>query len=214
MKKVMLVGLCGGSGAGKGYVAAKFRDYGIPSIDTDAVYRGLTSAADEPTDCMKALRDYFGDEVVSGDNSLNRAAMRNLVFGEKNHANLDMLNKISHKFILAETKRIAEEYAEKGFCIVLIDAPVLFESGFDKFCEKNICVTADEDTRIRRITERDGISPEDAKRRILSQTPVNIAMEKADYVITNNGDDRMLGMEIKACADELKELYKRRKEAI
>ena len=45
-------------------------------------------------------------------------------------------------------------------------------------------------------------------------TPVNIAEEKADYVITNNGDDRMLGMEIKACADELKELYKRRKEAI
>lgn len=75
-------------------------------------------------------------------------------------------------------------------------------------------MTADEDTRIRRITERDGISPEDAKRRILSQTPVNIAMEKADYVITNNGDDRMLGMEIKACADELKELYKRRKETI
>ena len=82
MKKVMLVGLCGGSGAGKGYVAAKFRDYGIPSIDTDAVYRWLTSAADEPTDCMKALQDYFGDEVLSGDNSLNRAAMRNLVFGK------------------------------------------------------------------------------------------------------------------------------------
>ena len=163
---------------------------------------------------MKALQDYFGDEVLSGDNSLNRAAMRNLVFGEKNHANLDMLNKISHKFILAETEKIAEEYAEKGFCIVLVDAPVLFESGFDKFCEKNICVTADEETRIRRITERDGISREDAKRRILSQTPVNIAMEKADYVITNNGDDRLLGMEIKACADELKELYKRRKEAI
>ena len=111
-------------------------------------------------------------------------------------------------------KEYAEEYAEKGFCIVLIDAPVLFESGFDKFCEKNICVTADEETRIRRITERDGISPEDAKRRILSQTPVNIAEEKADYVIINNGDDNALDREIKACTDELKKLYERRKEAI
>lgn len=209
MKKVMLVGLCGGSGAGKGYVAAKFRDYGIPSIDTDAVYRKLTAAADEPSDCMKALRNYFGDEVLSCDNSLNRAAMRNLVFGEKNHANLDMLNKISHRFILSETLKIAKEYAKNDSGIVLIDAPVLFESGFDRFCVRNICVTADEETRIKRITERDGISREDAKRRILSQTPVNIAKEKADYVISNNGDENALDREIKACADELKKLYNR-----
>lgn len=214
MKKVMLVGLCGGSGAGKGYVAAKFRDYGIPSIDTDAVYRKLTSASSEPTDCMKALRDYFGDEVLSSDNSLNRAAMRNLVFGEQNHENLDMLNKISHKFILAETVKIAEEYAENGFGIVLVDAPVLFESGFDKFCTKNICVTADEETRIRRITERDGIDRIDAKRRLSSQTPVKIAEEKADYVISNNGDDTALDSEIKTCAAELKKLYSRQKETI
>ena len=75
-------------------------------------------------------------------------------------------------------------------------------------------MTADEETRIRRITERDGISREDAKRRISSQTPVNIAEEKADYVIINNGDDNALDGEIKTCADELKKLYSRQKEAI
>ena len=203
----MLVGLCGGSGAGKGYVAELFLERGIPSIDTDAVYRNLTAPAPEPSECMKALCCHFGNIVLSEDNSLNRAEMRRLVFGEENKENLKALNRISHKFILEKTLSLAEEYENNGFGIVLIDAPVLYESGFDKLCEKVICVTADEKVRIRRIVRRDKITEEAAKERIISQTSAKEAEEKADYVIENNGNDAEMIPKIDDCVADLKKLY-------
>lgn len=203
----MLVGLCGGSGAGKGYVAELFLERGIPSIDTDAVYRNLTAPASEPSECMKALCCHFGNIVLSEDNSLNRAEMRRLVFGEENKENLKALNRISHKFILEKTLSLAEEYENNGFGIVLIDAPVLYESGFDKLCEKVICVTADEKVRIRRIVRRDKITEEAAKERIISQTSAKEAEEKADYVIENNGNDAEMIPKIDDCVADLKKLY-------
>ncbi len=156
---------------------------------------------------MKALCEYFGEGIMSEDNSLNRAEMRKLVFGEENKKNLEALNRISHKFILDSTLRIAEEYKNNGFNIVLIDAPVLYESGFDKLCDKVICVTADEKKRIKRIIERDNISEEAAVKRIASQTSTVVAEKKADYVIKNNGNDAEMISEIEDCAADLRKLY-------
>lgn len=204
MEKVMLVGLCGGSGSGKGYVSAVFRKFGIPSIDTDAVYRNLTSPAEKPSECMEALRSRFGASVVADDNSLNRVAMRSLVFGEENRHNLDDLNKITHRFILQKTNDIANELFSDGYDVVLIDAPLLYESGFDKLCVKNICVTADKETRIQRIMKRDNITREAAEKRINSQLSQSDVEKRSDYVIHNDTTDEELEKRIFEVADELK----------
>ncbi len=204
----VLVGLCGGSGAGKGYVSAKFREYCIPAIDTDAVYRELTGSSDKISDCMKALTERFGDSIKAADNSLNRVEMRKLVFGEENKENLDELNRITHRYILEKTMNIANQLFADGYDIVLIDAPLLFESGFDKLCEKNICVIADESTRIKRIIARDNISEEDARRRIASQIPSEKLVSLSDYTINNDTSDVALDEQIKSCVCELKKLVK------
>ena len=188
MKKngVMLVGLCGRSGSGKGYVSALFLCRGIPSVDTDEVYREMTGPAEELSPCMIALRDRFGEKVVCPDGSLDRAAMRALVFSGDGEA-LSDLNRITHAYILDETRRRVQELYEAGFPIVLIDAPLLYESGFDAECARVLCVTAPEEVLIRRIMNRDGISEADALRRLAAQKSVAELEERADYVIENDG---------------------------
>lgn len=208
MKKhgVMLVGLCGRSGSGKGYIAKMFAEYGVPSVDTDAVYRGMTSSVksrDALSDCMRELIERFGEQILAKDLSLDRAVMRTLVFGEGNRENLADLNRITHRHILAKTQAIAEERYRDGYPIVLIDAPVLYESGFDKMCDRVVCVTAPEDVIVGRIMKRDGLSEEDARRRLASQKPVSELEERADYVLSNDDEKPVLYARVKDCIAKL-----------
>ena len=203
----MLVGICGRSGSGKGYVSERFALRGIPSVDTDAVYRTLTAPADELSPCMTELVERFGEKAANGDNSLNRQEMRALVFGGDKQA-LDDLNAITHKHILAETERIAAELYESGNDIVLIDAPLLYESGFDKKCYRVIAVTASEATVVRRIMRRDGIDEDSARARLKTQIAAANLAERADFVIVNDGDDEAMDREIDACVKALRKEYR------
>ena len=181
-----VIGLCGGSGSGKGVVSDIFKKFNIPAIDTDGVYREITSYDSE---CMRALVSEFGESVQNADGSLNRAKMRELVFfGENSESNRMRLNEITHSYVLSETEKRIEKYCLEGYRGVIADVPLMFESGFDKKCDVLIAVLADERMRISRIVLRDGISPEQAKARISSQMPSQKLRERTDYVIENNGD--------------------------
>ncbi len=202
----MLVGLCGRSGSGKGYVAERFAALGIPSIDTDAVYRSLTAPSDKLSPCMTELVARFGLSVAAGDNSLDRAVMRSIVF-DGDAQSLADLNKITHKHILGETERIAAELFRAGNRIILIDAPVLYESGFDKKCARVIAVTAPEATVVRRIMRRDGIDADAARARLKTQISAADLASRADFVIENAGDDDVMDAAIRACVDSLTSEY-------
>ena len=154
-----IIGLCGGSGSGKGSVCRLFAEYSILSIDTDSVYRKMTEGDSE---CMRALKAAFGEKISQEDGSLDRKALRALVFSADDaKKNREVLNAITHKFILDETRRIIERERIRGAAAVIVDAPLLFESGFDRECDVIVSVIADEDTRISRIVLRDGISEDD-----------------------------------------------------
>lgn len=205
----VLIGLCGRSGAGKGYVSRMFADIGIPSVDTDGVYRKLTSPCDDGnlSQCMHELVAFFGEGIKKADNSLDRAVLRGLVFGEENKGNLRKLNEITHRHILAETRREAERLFSHGYSIILIDAPVLFESGFDLFCAAVVCVTASDELSIQRIMQRDGLSREAAILRLKSQISAEELEEKSQFVIRNDTEKDELRRRVKDVADRLKELY-------
>jgi len=216
MKKngVMLVGLCGRSGSGKGYIAKMFAEYGIPSVDTDAVYRDMTSPVPDRTGlspCMTELVARFGEQILADDLSLNRPVMRNLVFGGDGDALAD-LNRITHRHILKKTQSMAEQLFRDGFPVVLIDAPVLFESGFDKMCDCVVCVTAPEDVIVSRIVRRDGLSEADAKRRLASQKSREELEGRADFVISNDDERPVLYERVKRCTESLQALRAERYE--
>ena len=202
-KSYRLIGLCGRSGSGKGYVSVLFSELGIPSIDTDAVYRNMTAPSQHLSPCMKELIERFGEQVMAPDGSLNRPVMRSLVFSGDTDALAD-LNRITHKHILKKTLEEAEKLASDGYSVILIDAPLLYESGFDSLCEASICVTAPESTVIRRIMRRDGISKEDAKKRLAVQKSGEELRNRADYEIVNDCDKETLLGRIRLVAEKIR----------
>ena len=196
-----IIGLCGGSGSGKGTVASIFLEYGIPSVDTDAVYRKMTKF-DSP--CLRALSEEFGSEIISSDGSLNRQLLASIVFtGDGAEERLAKLNRISHYYILAETERILEEFSNDGYKAALVDAPVLFESGFDSKCHEIICVVADKEVRLSRIMSRDSMTMEAAEQRIASQMSDEGLIARSNYVIRNNSDINSLRSQIAEIANKI-----------
>ncbi len=193
-----IVGLCGGSGSGKGTVAMLLAEYGFKHIDTDAVYHRLISY---PSPCVRELVDEFGMGIMK-DGKLDRSELWRVVFGEDGSGEKKRtLNRITHKHILVRTKQLIEKYKSEGASVVLVDAPLLFESDFNKICSSIICVVADENIRKARIMERDGIDDMRARMRIRFQLPDSYLMENSDYCITNNGSLEDLEKEARRIAD-------------
>ena len=179
-----VIGLCGGSGSGKGTVCAIFARLGIPSIDTDKLYHGIISTDSQ---CTLELVSTFGDSIYAHP-GINRSALRDVVFASRE--NLKKLNEITHRHILAEVRRIISETHDADG--IIIDAPLLFESGFDKECDLTVAVIADSTVRAARIVARDGITEEMAKSRISAQIKNSDLIRMCDFSIENNTTENEL----------------------
>lgn len=185
----IIIGLCGRSGSGKTTVCKAFEEFGIRSVDTDAVYRELTASRDgKPSALVQRIAEEFGDTVISSDGSLNRRALASAVFGVGNEDRLEMLNSITHGPILDKSTELAEQFFAEGTRGVIVDAPALFESGFDKSCDRIICISAPDDVLVHRITARDGITEDAARRRLSSQISDGELRRRAHIVIENDGN--------------------------
>ncbi len=178
-----IIGLCGGSGSGKTTAAAVMSSEGAAVIDTDRVYRELCVSG---SPCLRELEHEFGQGIIAPDGALDRASLAKLVFDD---AKLRLrLNGITYKYIRAETERLISLYADRGAAAVVVDAPLLFESGFDALCNITVGVTAKKELRIKRIVARDGISAAAAEKRIASQCSDDELRSRCDTIIENDGD--------------------------
>lgn len=178
-----IIGLCGQSGAGKTTALEVFEKSGFATIDCDEVSRYVTSP-DSP--CIKALAQRFGESILNSDKTLKRQALADIVFSDAE--SLADLNKITHKYILEEVFRRLDTFRERGFKVAVVDAPVLFESGLDRDCDTTLAICADLETRLKRITERDGIDRERAEARVSRQLSDTELSRLAHRVIYNNSD--------------------------
>ena len=178
-----VIGLCGGSGSGKGVVGSFFAKNGFLVIDTDKVYREIT---DNKSHCLDALVCEFGAEILTSEGGLNRRKIAEMVFSDKKR--LYVLNSITHKFILDRVRSIIADSETDGYVGYIVDAPLLYESGFDKECDFVIAVVSDINARVERIIKRDSISREAAINRINSQTSDEYISSLADFTLENNGD--------------------------
>lgn len=184
---MVIIGLCGSSGSGKGYVCERFFHHGVGFIDTDLVYRERVLVN---RDCVDELVNSFGNGILE-NGCVNKKRLATMVFeGEDASARLQMLNQITHKYIKIETEALISFHREKGFPAVLVDAPVLFESGFDKMCHVTLCVTAPYEEKIARIVKRDGTTKEKAQARLQAQISDAELRKMCTFEIDNkNGSD-------------------------
>ena len=208
-KTPVLIGLCGRSGSGKGTVASFFEKYGVPSVDTDAVWREMTGPSRESgktAECVTALAEVFGADAAAADGSLNRDFIRSLVFAGDGAEKRDLLNRTSHPFIIKETLKRAEELGVRGARAVIVDAPLLFESGLDGMCDLIIAADAPDDVLIERIVARDGVSPERAAERLAAQKrPEELPV---DLLIDTDRSLSSIEKDVEVIAEIIKDKYK------
>ena len=170
-----IIGLCGGSGSGKGEVARMLREAGCLHLDADAIYHGFISG---DSDCLRELADEFGKEIIAPNGALDRKKLAAIVFADGAEEKRQRLNTISHRYVLDEIRRRIAD-AENEYTVAVVDAPLLFESGFNAECDAIISVIAPRDARIARIVERDGLTSEQAARR----TAMDAATKNAEEMI-------------------------------
>ncbi|MFO0752161.1 MAG: dephospho-CoA kinase [Thermodesulfovibrionales bacterium] len=184
-KRILIVGLTGNFGMGKSTVARMFRELGAATIDTDAIVRELFS---DPA-VLYELKKAFGEEITEGG-VLDKGALAALVF---EHPPLRIsLENILHPRVFARVEEEVGSLAAGGARVVIVEAPVLFERGYQNRFDRIVTVFTSEETAVRRLTAK-GISEEEARRRLQSQFPIGMKREKSDYTIDNSrtpGDTR------------------------
>lgn len=174
------IGLTGGIASGKSTVASMFAELGVPVIDTDVIAREVVRPG---SPALAEIRAEFGTGVIKPDGSLDRPAMRKLVFSDDSGRR--RLEQILHPRIRQETRRQAEA---AGGPYQLIVVPLLVESSLRSFVDRVLVVDCTEATQIQRLLERDAESEEQARRMLAAQATRAARLAIADDVIDNGGD--------------------------
>jgi dephospho-CoA kinase len=195
---VLLVGLTGGIGSGKTTVARMLSSRGAVVIDADGLAR---DAVDVGTPGYDAVVRRFGDRVVGPDGSLDRAMLAEIVFADAGaRAELEA---IVHPAVrLAIAKSIAGHHDTDD--VVVVDSPLLIETGEHETFPVVIVVTASEDTRTARLVAR-GMVERDARARMAAQMPLEDKAAHAHVVLDNDGDELALERQVERLWADLRE---------
>ena len=172
------IGLTGGIGSGKSVVADIFRVHRFPVFDADMEAKFLN---DNSLEIRSQLIEQFGDEIYV-ENKLDRKKFSSLIFGDKEK--LKVANSIIHPVLAKYFEKWCSKNNESA--LVVIDAAVLLEAGFNKFTDKVVTVLAPEELRIERVMKRDGVKRDKVIARMKHQMPEEEKIKLSDYVIYND----------------------------
>jgi len=173
-----IIGITGGTGAGKTSVLKALQELGAHALDCDAVYHELLlSNADMKADIAAQFPDVF----INGE--ISRKKLGEIVWS--NPDSLQKLNDITHKFMDREIDNRIDSLKAQGADIIAIDAIALIESGQDKKCDFVVGIVAPQKKRLARIMHRDNITEEQALKRICAQQPESFYRENCEFIIEN-----------------------------
>jgi dephospho-CoA kinase len=180
---VLLVALTGGIASGKSVVAAIFREKGCFVQSADRLARDLMSP-DRPA--WKKLVARFGPAILNPDRTIDRGRFARLIFSDPEARRY--VNGVVHPLVMAAKKRTVARLEREGRARIFVsEAALTIEAGYAGFFDKIVVVQCPPDLQARRLADRDGISPEEARQRIGAQMPAAEKVKHADYLIDASG---------------------------
>lgn len=175
-----IVGLTGGIASGKSTVATMFAELGVPVIDTDVIAREVVSPG---SPALQEIVDVFGPSVLQADGTLDRLAMRRIVFADDEKRRT--LESILHPRIRDEAFRRAGQ-ADAPYVMIVV--PLLVESPMKAAMDRILVVDCSEETQLARLLARDAEDEAQARRIMATQASREQRLAIADDVILNDGD--------------------------
>lgn len=176
------IGLTGGIGSGKSTVASYLADRGIPVIDTDAIAHELLSQPGG--EIVSEITAIFGSQALAADGTIDRMGLAERVFAD------DALRKELEAILHPAIGRVVEERIEglvRTSNIVVIEVPLLFEAGWDRFVDAVVVVDCSPEQQVARFVERTGATEAEARRRMSSQMTRAARNHGAHWILQNEG---------------------------
>ena len=191
----MNAALTGGIGCGKSFVLSCFSELGWAVIDCDSIARETMDNDDE---VRSAVRSAFGNEYFGNKDQLDRRALAARVF--ENPSELARLENI----LLPKINKTWRDFLVKtpGNTPAIVEIPLLFEKNLEKFFDLSVCVTTDEETQLTRLEGR-GFGRNEALPRIRRQLSLRDKEQRADIVISNNGNKNFTRAQVALLASRI-----------
>ncbi|KAI7851880.1 dephospho-CoA kinase [Circinella umbellata] len=194
-----LVGLTGGIASGKSTVSRLLQERNIPIIDADKIARKVVEPGQSAN---RLIRKHFGDEVFLPNGEINRPKLGEVIFADPDKRKI--LNQCTHPAVRIEMLRQAFFYWIKGADVVVLDVPLLLESGMDKLVGTTVVVYCSEVLQLQRLMNRDGLSEDAATQRIRAQMPLSDKVKRADVVLDNSTNIAQLETQVKNLISRIK----------
>lgn len=185
---MLKIGLTGGIGCGKTTVASLFAAYGTPIIDADEIAHALVEPG---RPALRQLQQRFGQNIVADDGTLNRPALRELVFSHAEKKN--QLEAILHPLIYQEMRQRLETL--RG-AYALLCIPLLLETGMQRFVDRIAVVDCPESAQLDRVKQRNGLAESAVRAIMQAQATRQQRLAAADDIIDNSGSVTELAQQV------------------
>ncbi|ETX11639.1 dephospho-CoA kinase [Marinomonas ushuaiensis DSM 15871] len=193
-----IIGLAGGIGSGKSTITKCFNAIGIQSVDADDVARFVVKPG---SDCLSQIHQHYGDSILLKDGSLNRSALRTIIFNEPKERL--WLESLTHPAIRKEIQTQLNNTSSK---YALLVHPLLFETKQNTICQFVIAIDVSSEIQLQRVIARDQISRENAEKIIATQLSNSERINRADLVLENSGNINEMNAKVITLHEKILEL--------
>ncbi|MBF7125739.1 dephospho-CoA kinase [Pediococcus pentosaceus] len=175
----VIVGLTGGIAMGKTTISQFLKSKAIPVVDADQIAHEILTV----DEVKVKLMDTFGESILDKNQNIDRRKLGPIVFNDQRQ--LERLNIIVQPYIRTEIVRQLDTFSASK--VVVLDAPVLFEQGYEKMVDYLMVIKTSAQIQVERLMQRDSLNEIDAQKRIQAQMPIEEKVKKADIVIDTSG---------------------------